>query len=259
MRLDLYQIDAFTDRLFGGNPAAVVPLREWIDDELMQNIAMENNLSETVFFVPEDEDYRIRWFTPAAEIKLCGHATLASAYVLFEILGYKRKRICFHSLSGALYVEKHERGYAMDFPALSPEPVPIPHGLGDALGMQPVEVLAKDYLLAVFDNEQDVLDIAPDFNLLARLPPNGVIVTAPGGKVDFVSRFFAPKLGVNEDPVTGSAHCHLAPFWARRLRKSELHARQLSKRGGALTCLVEAERVTLIGRAARFMSGAIEI
>lgn len=259
MQLKLYQIDAFSDRPFGGNPAAVLPLTTWLDDELMQNIAMENNLSETVFFAPEGEDFRIRWFTPETEVDLCGHATLASAYVLYEILGYKKPRLCFHSRSGPLFVERRGHGFAMDFPALPPEPVPTPERLTEALGKQPLEVLASNYHLAVFEKEEDIRAIAPDFSLLAQLPPRGVIITAPGNQVDFVSRFFVPKYGINEDPVTGSAHCHLVPYWARRLGKHELQARQLSKRGGELGCSIEGDRVTLLGRASRFMEGNIEL
>ncbi len=259
MKIPLYQVDAFATRVFEGNPAAVCPLTAWLDDRLLQAIASENKLSETAFFVPGTRGFHLRWFTPKAEVELCGHATLATAHVLFTHLGYAENRIVFETRSGDLTVALAGDMLSMDFPARRAIPCPLPDGLVDALGHTPREVRAADDYVAIFDSEEIVRALAPDFAALARLDRRGVIVTAPGEDVDFVSRFFAPKLGIPEDPVTGSAHCALAPYWADRLGKDTLHARQVSTRGGQLKCQHRGERVTLIGSAVTFMVGEIDL
>ena len=265
MKFSLYQVDAFTNRLFGGNPAAVVPLQQWISDELMQALAEENNLSETVFFVPSsstaDHDFEIRWFTPAVEINLCGHATLASAYVLFNKLGFKKEAIRFHSKSGLLTVKQNSEGViSMDFPAWPPAPnsnydADLLHALGDVT----VTATAKhrDWLIELASEEM-VRHCQPDFTLLKNLGEK-LIITARGTDCDFVSRFFAPAAGVNEDPVTGSAHSQLIPYWVTKLDKNALYARQLSKRGGELWCEFLGNRVTIAGKCAFYMQGEIDI
>jgi len=257
MKIKQYQIDAFATRSFEGNPAAVCPLETWLDDDILQAIAEENNLSETAFFVPSDKGFKLRWFTPASEVDLCGHATLAAAHVLFEILGYAAPIITFETRSGELLVERKGEGLEMNFPARPPKPCEIPEALALGLGQRPVEVLAADDYLAVFEDEATVRAIRPDHALLSKLDLRGVIVTAPGNDVDFVSRFFAPKLAVPEDPVTGSAHCELAPYWADRLGKSVLRARQVSKRGGHIACELRGNRVALLGSAVIFMTAEI--
>lgn len=244
-----YQVDAFATRAFAGNPAAVCPLASWPEDSLMQAIAEENNLSETAFFVPSAKGFRLRWFTPVREVDLCGHATLAAAHVLFEILGYPNPTIVFETLSGELTVRRRGGLLEMDFPAQPPLACPAPEALVEGLGQRPLEVLAADDYIAVFDSEDAVRAITPDHALLGRLDRRGVIVTAAGSDVDFVSRFFAPKYGIPEDPVTGSAHCELAPYWAKRLGKNSLAARQVSRRGGDLLCEVKSDRVLLSGSA----------
>jgi PhzF family phenazine biosynthesis protein len=259
MKLKQYQVDAFADKIFGGNPAAVVPLSSWPDDLLLQAIAEENNLSETAFFVAAGEGFQLRWFTPVAEVDLCGHATLASAHVLFEILHYSGPVITFETRSGRLLVERDSRRLRMSFPACRPVPQEIPETLTRGLGRRPLELLAADDYMAVFDSEATVRALAPDQTVLGRLDLRGVIVTAPGVEVDFVSRFFAPQFGIPEDPVTGSAHCELAPYWAERLGKNVLTARQVSKRGGDIECEVEADRVFLAGNAVMFMEAEITI
>jgi len=259
MKIKQYQVDAFASRVFEGNPAAVCPLDAWLPDELMQAIAGENNLSETAFFVPEGDGFRLRWFTPVAEVDLCGHATLASAHVILNILGHKSDRVEFETRSGLLSVERDGEMLAMDFPAQPPQPCETPRELIVGLGAEPVEVLAAADYIAVFDNEDAVLALAPDFDILHELVLRGVCVTAPGKRVDFVSRFFAPKLGIPEDPVTGSAHCELAPYWSSRLDKDELTARQVSKRGGDVRCRLMGDRVLLSGQAMTFMVGEIDI
>src|SRR5512139_839326 len=257
MKLRQYQVDAFASRVFEGNPAAVCPLESWLDDGLLQAIAAENNLSETAFFVPSDNSFHLRWFTPASEVDLCGHATLAAAHVLFEHLGHPGPRIRFATRSGELTVERQGRALAMDFPARPPARCSAPEALLKALGRQPIEVWRADDYLAVFDSEETVRSITPDFDLLGTLDLRGVIVTAPGNPDDFVSRFFAPKLGVREDPVTGSAHCELAPYWAGRLGRNILTARQVSRRGGSLSCEMKGDRVVLAGHAVTFMEAEI--
>lgn len=259
MKIRQYQVDAFATRVFEGNPAAVCPLDAWLDDALLQSIAGENNLSETAFFVPTERGFHLRWFTPTAEVDLCGHATLASAHVLFEILGYAKKQIRFETRSGELVVESDDGLLAMNFPARVPVSCAAPEALIEGLGHPPLEVMAGDDYIAVFESEEMVRSLSPNFSKLQELDLRGVVATAPGAEVDFVSRFFAPKLGVPEDPVTGSAHCELAPYWAKRLGKDTLEARQVSKRGGNLRCELQANRVILAGRAVTFMVAEINL
>ena len=260
MKLTIYQVDAFTKEVFKGNPAAVCPLTEWLDEALMQRIALENNLAETAFFVKNGDVYEIRWFTPLAEIDLCGHATLASGHVLFEILKTEDSLVRFRShKSGELTVEKHGDLLVLDFPARLVAPADAPDGLEEALGKAPKEVLkARDYFL-VYENEREILEIQPNFSKLLEIGAHGYIVTAKGDSADFVSRFFAPEVGVPEDPVTGSAHCNLIPFWAERLGKTELFARQVSARGGELFCELKADRVKIGGNAALYLKGEIYV
>jgi len=263
MNHTIYQVDAFTDKLFGGNPAVVIPLTQWIDDLLMQQLAMENNQSETVFFVPdgkEDADFEIRWFTPVLEINLCGHATLASAYILFNKLGYSKETIRFRCKSGMLKVRKKGDLIEMDFPAWKPESTTNDYtGLIKALGNVSAEGFYKHRdLLVELADEESVIKCEPDFNLLKQLGEK-VIITAKGRDVDFVSRFFAPIAGINEDPVTGSAHSQLIPFWAEKLGKNQLHAKQLSARGGELWCENLGERVTMSGKCVFYLQGEIEL
>lgn len=258
MKLKQFQVDAFAGRVFEGNPAAVCPLNAWLSDDVLQTIAEENNLSETAFFVPKGNGFHLRWFTPVAEVDLCGHATLASAHVVFEILGYPKPVVEFETRSGKLIVEKKQGALAMDFPAIPPTPCSPPKALLDGLGAQPAKILAADDYIAVFDSETTIRALTPDFTKLAELDLRGVVVTAPGVTVDFVSRFFAPKLGVPEDPVTGSAHCELAPYWSAELGKTILNARQVSKRGGDIQCELRGDRVTLTGKATTFMVAEID-
>jgi PhzF family phenazine biosynthesis protein len=260
MKLTIYQVDAFTNKVFGGNPAAICPLEEWLDADLMQKIALENNLSETAYFVKKDDYYEIRWFTPTYEIDLCGHATLASAFVIFEILQAETDKIKFIShKSGELFVEKNGNVLTLDFPSRPVSPAEVPSGLIEAIGKQPKEVLkARDYFL-VYENEQEILDISPDFTALLKIDAHGFIVTAKGDSSDFVSRFFAPEVGVFEDPVTGSAHCNLIPFWAERLGKTELFGKQISARGGELFCELRDDRVKIGGNAVLYLKGEIYV
>jgi len=259
MKLDIYQIDAFANQVFEGNPAAVVPLKEWLPDELLQKIAVENNLSETAFIVLEKDSYRIRWFTPGAEVDLCGHATLASGYVFFEILNHPTNEIRFNSRSGELIVSKQGDELVLDFPRTKITPCEAPDVLVRGLGKQPIEsYLCDDYML-VFESEQDIASMQPDFNALGQVECRGIIVTAASNEYDFVSRFFTPQCGINEDPVTGSAHCALAPYWAEKLDKRSLNARQISSRGGNLRCDVVGDRVFIAGKAIKYLQGTIEI
>ncbi|WP_276480883.1 PhzF family phenazine biosynthesis protein [Paraflavitalea pollutisoli] len=265
MKYTLYQVDAFTDKLFGGNPAAVIPLQEWIADDLMQQLALENNLSETVFFVHAetgaDYDYHIRWFTPASEINLCGHATLASAWVLFNKLGFDQPVIRFQSLSGLLTVSRKEELITLDFPAWTPEPLKdFPAELAVALGFIPIKAVFKhrDFLVEL-ESEEAVLKCQPDFVRLKRMEQKVIITAAGSNGTDFVSRFFAPVIGIDEDPVTGSAHSQLIPYWAGKLGKTNLRAKQLSRRGGELWCSLQGERVTMAGKCVYFMKGEIEL
>ncbi len=259
MKLKQYQVDAFATHPFEGNPAAVCPLERWLADEVLQAIAEENNLSETAFFVAAEQGFQLRWFTPVAEVDLCGHATLASAHVLFDILGHQQSRILFETRSGQLIVERRDGLLAMDFPARPPESCPAPTALLAGLGGRPVEVLAADDYVVVFKSEAAVRALTPDMGKLRELDRRGVCVTAPGDAVDFVSRFFAPKFGIAEDPVTGSAHCELAPYWSARFGKETLQARQVSKRGGDLLCEMHGERVVIAGAAVTFMTAEIDI
>jgi PhzF family phenazine biosynthesis protein len=257
MKLDIYQVDAFTNKPFAGNPAAVVPLDQWLPDETMQAIALENNLSETAFFVRGDDGYDLRWFTPTFEIDLCGHATLGSAHVLFNELGIKDNVLRFRSKSGVLIVERQGDRLVLDFPSRPAAPADAPKGLFDAIGRVPREVLrSRDYIL-VYDTEDEIRNITPDFSALARIPTHAVIVTAPGERSDFVSRFFAPEAGINEDPVTGSSHCNLIPYWSARLGKTKMFARQLSSRGGELFCELAGDRVKIGGNAVLYLKGEI--
>ncbi|OQX06199.1 MAG: isomerase [Desulfobulbaceae bacterium A2] len=259
MKISLYQVDAFTERVFEGNPAAVCPLQGWLPDETLQAITAENNLSDTAFFVPQGQGFHLRWFTPAAEVNLCGHATLATAHVLFDHLGFSGPQVVFSTRSGELTVERHGRQLMMNFPALVPQPCAVPPALAEGLGQWPLELLAAEDYVAVLDSEEAVRALTPDMERLRTLDLRGVCVTARGTTVDFVSRFFAPKLGVPEDPVTGSAHCELTPYWVARLRKDELRARQVSRRGGDILCRLEGDRVLLFGSAVTYMRGEIEI
>lgn len=260
MKITMYQVDAFTDTIFKGNPAAVCPLDQWLSDTKMQQIAAENNLSETAFIVSQGKEFSIRWFTPSVEVDLCGHATLASAHVYFSELGYGKNNLIFNSKSGPLIIKRHEQGYAMDFPSNPAKKIDITLDHLATLGQEPQAILkgTTDYLV-ILDKEESVRDFQPDFTKIAQLEARGVIISAQGKEVDFVSRFFAPKVGVNEDPVTGSAHTTLAPYWSAQLHKTKLTAKQLSKRGGQLTCILQGDRVALIGNGVTYMKGEISI
>lgn len=261
----LYQIDAFTNRLFAGNPAAVVPLEAWLDDEILQSIAQENNLSETAFFVPtpgEDTEFHLRWFTPVSEVDLCGHATLATAHVLWRHLGNQSNEIRFRSRSGPLTAHREIDLITLDFPALEAEPVPVTGSIVEALGVRPNELFTGMDLMAVLDNKRLVHECQPNLRVLAQLEGvRAVIVTAPGSSHDFVSRVFAPAVGIDEDPVTGSAHCMMTPYWAKMLGKSKLTAHQVSPRGGELECTFDEDnkRVRLAGHAVTYLEGTIRL
>lgn len=252
----MYQVDAFADRLFAGNPAAVCPLETWLTDVQMQHIAAENNLSETAFLVPEGEGFRIRWFTPKVEAKLCGHATLASAWVIFNRLGWEHEKITLQSLSGPLSVTQEGEWLTLDFPADSPTEMEIPSGLSEAIGLTPNYCMKgkTDYLL-IYENQEEVERLKPDFQAIAQLPVRGIIASAPGDEVDFVSRFFGPAVGVNEDPVTGSAHTLMVPYWNKRLKKDLLLAHQISERGGMVRCSQAGDRVFLSGKGQLYLEG----
>ncbi|MDQ6481175.1 PhzF family phenazine biosynthesis protein [Dyadobacter sp. LHD-138] len=261
MKLKIYQIDAFTDQLFSGNPAAVVPLENWLPDEVLQNIAAENNLAETAFYVPNETGYHIRWFTPSVEVELCGHATLASAYVIFNIQGFDGDLIRFESLSGELTVLHKDSWLTLNFPIDQYNMAVPPPALMESLnGVSILEVYkGKTDYMVVLDSEAEVRDLDFDIIILSTIPARGIIITAPGDEVDFVSRFFAPQSGIDEDPVTGSAHTTLIPYWAEKLSKTELTAKQLSKRGGYLKCELDGERVNIGGQARIYLHGEIEI
>jgi len=260
MKLPIFQADAFASSLFKGNPAAVVPLTKWLPDRIMQQIASENNLSETAFFIPEDDHFHIRWFTPKAEVNLCGHATLATAHVLFTELNFQGNELQFNSKSGFLKVRKREDKLQLDFPADHVNPVELNPVFDDAFGVKAIAAFKgrTDYLL-LFESEELIQNIKPNFQLLNQTDARGIIVTSVGKEIDFVSRFFAPRVGVDEDPVTGSAHTSLVPFWAERLNKSELTALQLSERGGQLWCTLAGDRVLIAGKAITYLRGEIEI
>jgi len=262
MKLPIYQVDAFATKVFEGNPAAVIPLNKWLDDEILQKIAEENNLSETAFFVSSGDEIQLRWFTPLEEVDLCGHATLASAHVLYEHLGYSESKINFQTKSGKLIVTKTESGFSMDFPASVPVELnsAIPSDLIHALGnVKPKKVLAAFDYIIVLNSEEEVKNLTPDFSKWLNIDLRGVVVTAQGNDVDFVSRCFFPKLRVNEDPITGSAHCELAPYWASVLNKNILKARQVSIRSGLVYCDLVNDRVILTGSAVDYMKGEITI
>ncbi|MCU0448845.1 MAG: PhzF family phenazine biosynthesis protein [Bernardetiaceae bacterium] len=258
--LPIYQVDAFASRLFGGNPAAVCPLAEWLPDDLMQQIAAENNLAETAFFVPQGRDFGIRWFTPELEVDLCGHATLATAHVILNELGWPESYLHFHSKSGLLKVHRKDQLLELDFPATPPQEAPAPAHLLEGLGARPVYLLRSKFdYLAVYATEAEVLALRPDFGQLGQVATRGIIVSAPGTNCDFVSRFFGPGAGINEDPVTGSAHCALVPYWAERLGKKRLHAWQLSKRRGELWCELAHDRVKMAGNTVLYLQGEIKV
>ena len=260
MIVPFFQIDAFTDSLFHGNPAGVCPLESWLPDETMQLIAAENNLAETAFIVQEGDKYRIRWFTPLVEVDLCGHATLASAFVLFHHLGFKGEEIIFNSRSGPLTVVRDGEFLTLDFPTDSLEKIVLPPDLEKSLNRLPAEVYqgATDYLL-IYDSQEEVESLAPDFRLMKECLGRGVIASSPGRDTDFVSRFFAPQVGIDEDPVTGSAHTTLTPYWAEKLGKKEMTARQISARGGYLRCQHLGNRVKLSGQAVTYLSGKLHL
>ncbi|HCM47039.1 MAG TPA: isomerase [Colwellia sp.] len=264
MKLQIYQVDAFASKAFEGNPAAIIPLNDWLDDDILQKIAEENNLSETAFFVYSVNDIQLRWFTPLEEVDLCGHATLACAHVLYKHLGYSKAQINFQTKSGRLIVSQTNSGYSMDFPASMPIelnsniPTDLINGLG---GIRPLQILsAFDYLI-VLDSEEEVTELTPDLSLWLNIDLRGVVVTAPANDadVDFISRCFFPKLRVNEDPITGSAHCELTPYWAEKLNKKTLIARQLSMRSGLVFCKLNKDRVILTGNAIDYMVGEITL
>ncbi len=260
MKLKIFQADAFASSLFKGNPAAIVPLSEWLPEQLMQQIAAENNLSETAFFIPEGDHFHIRWFTPKAEVKLCGHATLATAHVLFNELNFQKTQIVFNSKSGLLKVEKLGEKLQLDFPADLAQPFEQVPVFAEALGFEPLATFKgrTDYLL-LFDSEEIIRNMNPNFHLLKQTDARGIIVTAKGNEVDFVSRFFAPGVGIDEDPVTGSAHTTLVSFWSAKLHKTEFTALQLSERGGELWCSLVGDRVLIAGKAVTYLRGEIEV
>ena len=264
MKLTIYQVDAFAEKAFTGNPAAIIPLDSWLEDQTMQSIAEENNLSETAFIVATDNGYHIRWLTPSCEVDLCGHATLAAAYVVIQCLQETRNPICFNSKSGELFVShkidaNKKTILTLDFPASEYEEVETPQALIQGLGKTPIKTYAAADYLAIFSSEEEILQLTPNFTQLQELDRRGIIASAPGKDVDFVSRFFAPNAGINEDPVTGSAHCLLTPYWANRLDRTQLSAKQRSARGGSLTCALQGNRVLLSGYATLYMKGEITI
>ena len=260
MQLKIYQLDAFTDQVFSGNPAAVVPLSEWLADDIMQKIAEENNLAETAFYVPQGDKFHIRWFTPTMEVDLCGHATLATSYSIFQYTDYPKSVIEFTSRSGILKVEKQGDLLILDFPMDIIQTVETPLALIEALGATPKETLKglTDYML-IFETEAQIKAFKPDFKKMAEVECRGIIVTAKGSNCDFVSRFFGPQSGGDEDPVTGSAHTSLVPYWAKVLKKNEFKARQISARGGDLDCTLIGNRVKIAGKVAPYLIGEITI
>lgn len=261
MKLEIYQIDSFTDKLFGGNPAAVCPLSDnWLDDSLMRNIAMENNLTETAFYLEKNGVYHIRWFTPSIEVDLCGHATLAAAYVLFNIKNFEGGELIFHSRSGKLIVKKEDDYLTMNFPIDSIRKIKITDEIKSCFNIAPIDAYEgkTDYML-IFENEKQIKEIKYDLREINKLNTRGVIITAKGEESDFVSRFFAPQSGIDEDPVTGSAHTTLTPYWSKILNKKELKAIQLSKRGGVLICRNMGDRVDISGKAGIYMTGEIYV
>jgi PhzF family phenazine biosynthesis protein len=258
--MTIFQVDAFTTDLFKGNPAAVCPLNTWISDDLMQAIAKENNLSETAFFVKNNDLFDIRWFTPASEVDLCGHATLAAAHIIFSELNFEGKKMTFNSKKGILTVEKKGHWYTLNFPSEDIVEIEIPHLLKEALNVPVLKTFKGAWkLMVLLENEETIQKLTPDFSILSAVEFPGIIVTSAGTNVDFVSRFFAPKLGINEDPVTGSSHTMLIPYWARKLNKPQLEAMQLSKRSGFLKCEYLNDRVEITGRAITYLKGQLTI
>lgn len=258
--MTIYQVDAFNNEIFKGNPAAVIPLNEWISDYLMQAIAEENNLSETVFFVKNEQSFDIKWFTPSCEIDLCGHATLAAAHIIYTELDFEEELIVFNSKSGNLTVKKNDDWYTLNFPSEEIEEIETPILLKQALNVSILKTYKGTWKLMVeLEDETTIANLKPNFSLLSELESNGIAVTSKGDKVDFVSRFFAPKLGINEDPVTGSAHSLLIPFWAKKLNKTKLNAVQLSKRVGILKCTYLNNRVEMSGQASTYLKGKITL
>ncbi len=260
MKIPLFQVDAFTHNLFSGNPAAVCILEQWIDDQKLRAIAAENNLSETAFCVKKEKDqYELRWFTPVEEIDLCGHATLATAFVITNHVDRSLDKVSFQTKSGVLYVERNDQFFTLNFPSREPQNCETPANLIKALGIEPREVLASRDYLVVYNSEEEVISLSPDMHFLKTVDRFGVIVTAASKRADFVSRFFAPKAGINEDPVTGSAHCTLVPYWAKKLSKPKLHALQISQRGGELFCEDRGKSVKISGKAKLYLKGEIFI
>lgn len=261
MRIPLFHVDAFTSRRFAGNPAAVMLMDAFLPDTALQAIAAENNLAETAFLVPNEGAYSLRWFTPMVEVPLCGHATLASAAVVMERLEPGRENVVFHSISGPLTVRRDGKGYVMDFPSRPSEPVTAPPELAQALDVIPIEVFGNQFnYMALLESEQVLRRLTPDMTILTRIGRPGVIVTTAGEKgYDFVSRYFAPAKGIPEDPVTGAAHCMLAPYWAKKLGKAEFHAFQASRRGGEVTCRIVGDRIELQGSCVFYLEGQAEI
>lgn len=257
MELKLYQVDAFASEVFKGNPAAICPLENWLSDSLMQQIAAENNLSETAFFVATDDGFHIRWFTPNTEVDLCGHATLASAHVIFNQLAYQAEKIKFDSKSGPLYVEKCEKGLQLDFPNQQADACDTPRAITAIFGREPIACFKNQDYIVVFDDEEFVKHVQPDFNALKQLDLRGVNITSSSKEYDFVSRFFAPKFGIDEDPVTGSSFTRLAPYWAKQLNKKSLYAKQVSQRGGEVHCEIHGDRVLISGQTVLYMVASI--
>lgn len=258
MVLKLYHVDAFSDKVFGGNPAAVVPLDRWLTDQTLQNMACENNLSETAFYIHKEECFQLRWFTPTKEVELCGHGTLATAFVLFNILGYPKNEIVFETKSGKLIVRKNGKNFVMNFPSIISFPSHDPVILARFSRINPVEILrSKQDMMIVLSSENEVKSYSPSWEAVNCEGCRGLVVTAKGEDVDFVSRCFYPELNIDEDPVTGSAHCQMAPYWSRKLGKTVLNAQQLSKRGGMLLCEIKDDRVLLFGTASLYLKGEI--
>lgn len=259
MKIPLYQIDAFAEKAFEGNPAAVCPLESWLPEKTLQAIAEENNLADTAFYVERNGDYELRWFTPTKEVDLCGHATLAAAHVVFQSIEEKKEKITFHSKSGPLHVSKVGKLLELDFPAQAGTRCEPPPALIAGLGQEPMYCYKSMDYMAVYKDEGTINSLSPNLSKLMELDLRGVIVTAPGSSHDFVSRFFAPNFGVSEDPVTGSAHCTMLPYWADKLKKNELVAKQLSKRTGIVRCRLEGDRVMLSGKTVAYLEGFITI
>lgn len=257
--IPIFQLDAFTDKPFGGNPAAVCPLQEWLPDDVMQSIALENNVSETAFYVPEGNGFRLRWFTPKIEVDLCGHATLATAWLILNELEPDRSDVAFETRSGTLTVSRDGDLLAMDFPAMVAEELPAPAGLAEAIGIEPVKFLKAVKNMAVLEDEAAVRAVNPDFGYIKNMDGMGLIITAHGDQSDCASRFFAPHAGIDEDPVTGSAHCTIVPYWSGILGKTQIHARQVSARSGDLYCWMKDDRVVLAGKARTVIKGTFTI